>query len=89
MLNEVAYLLKENSNATIVLDGHTDTSGDDAFNEKLSKQRAESIKRYIQSKGIDSSRIVVGSFGESKPKFSNKTSGGRALNRRVEMLIKY
>jgi outer membrane protein OmpA-like peptidoglycan-associated protein len=88
MLNEVAVLLKQDPNATVLLDGHTDLTGDESFNDKLSKQRAEAIKRYLELKGVDENRILIGSFGESKPKFSNDTPNGRALNRRVEIMIK-
>jgi len=88
MLNEVAVLLKEDPKATLLLDGHTDVTGDETFNDKLSKQRAEAIKRYLELKGVDENRIFIGSFGESKPKFSNDTPNGRALNRRVEIMIK-
>jgi OOP family OmpA-OmpF porin len=87
-LSEVAFLLKQDANATVLLDGHTDLTGDESFNDKLSKQRAETIKRYLELKGVDGDRILIGSFGESKPKFSNDTPNGRALNRRVEIMIK-
>ncbi|MFY7943453.1 MAG: OmpA family protein [Crocinitomicaceae bacterium] len=88
LLNEIAFLLKEDKNATILIDGHTDITGEESFNSKLAMQRAESVKRILESKGIASSRIIIGSFGESKPKFSNNSQGGRALNRRVELMIK-
>ncbi len=88
LLNEVIYLLKEDKNATILIDGHTDFTGEESLNTKLALKRAESVKRYLESKGISSNRIIVGSFGESKPKYSNETPGGRALNRRVEIMIK-
>jgi OOP family OmpA-OmpF porin len=54
----------------------------------LSLKRANALKAYFVSKGIDPNRIQVGSFGESKPKYLNKTPTGRALNRRVEIYIK-
>jgi outer membrane protein OmpA-like peptidoglycan-associated protein len=88
LLNEIAFLLKEDKNATILIDGHTDITGEESFNSKLAMQRAESVKRVLESKGIESNRIIIGSFGESKPKFSNTSQGGRALNRRVELMIK-
>jgi outer membrane protein OmpA-like peptidoglycan-associated protein len=88
LLNEVVFLLKEDKNATIVIDGHADITGEESYNKKLAMQRAESVKRILESKGIASNRIIVGSFGESKPKFSNNSAGGRALNRRVEIMVK-
>ncbi|MEY3085677.1 MAG: hypothetical protein RL037_1857, partial [Bacteroidota bacterium] len=87
-LNEIAYLLKEDKNATVLLDGHSDITGNESFNDKLSNQRAEAVKRYLMLKGISTERIKIDYFGESKPKFSNNTTRGRALNRRVEIMIK-
>ncbi|MBM3185965.1 MAG: OmpA family protein, partial [Bacteroidetes bacterium] len=88
MLNEVIYLLKQDNNATILIDGHTDITGEESFNTKLAELRAEAVKRYLELNGIERNRIIIGSFGESKPKYSNDTPGGRALNRRVEIMIK-
>ena len=88
LLNEVVSLLKDDPNTVLALEGHTDITGESSFNDKLSYTRANAIKKYLVSKGIDASRIEIGSFGESKPKFLNTTATGRALNRRVEIYIK-
>jgi OOP family OmpA-OmpF porin len=88
LLNEVVYLLKQESSTKILIDGHTDITGEENFNTKLALQRAESVKKFLESKGIASDRILIGSFGETKPKYSNDTPSGRALNRRVEIMIK-
>jgi OOP family OmpA-OmpF porin len=88
VLNETANLLKSISGSSIVIAGHADITGDESFNQKLALKRANSIKKYLMSRGIDSSRIEVVSFGETKPKFLNSTAAGRALNRRVEVYIK-
>jgi outer membrane protein OmpA-like peptidoglycan-associated protein len=87
-LKEIVNLLKTNPNASIALEGHTDITGESSFNDKLAYKRANSIKTYLVKQGIDASRIQIVSFGENKPKYLNSTSVGRALNRRVEILIK-
>ena len=88
VLNEIISLLKSNPNSVLALEGHTDATGETNFNNELSLKRANALKAYFVSKGIDPNRIQVGSFGESKPKYLNKTPTGRALNRRVEIYIK-
>ena len=87
VLNETANLLKAGPNAKILLSGHADITGDEEYNVTLAMKRAESIKKYLVSRGIEESRISVVSFGETKPKFLSKTATGRALNRRVEVYI--
>ena len=69
------------------MEGHADITGDEEYNQKLAFIRANSIKKYLMTRGIDESRIQVVSFGETKPKFLSTTSTGRALNRRVEVYI--
>ncbi len=66
------------------IDGHTDSKGSNKYNKKLSQKRVDSVKAYLVSKGIDSSRLTPRGFGEEKPIEDNKTSEGRAANRRVE-----
>ena len=88
VLNETANLLKSMPGSSIVIAGHADITGDESFNQKLAFKRANSIKKYLVSRGIESNRIEVVSFGETKPKFLNTTAAGRALNRRVEVYIK-
>ena len=69
----------------IVAVGHTDSVGTDAYNQKLSIRRAESVKKYLVSKGIEAKRIYVEGKGESQPVADNKTAEGRAKNRRVQI----
>jgi OOP family OmpA-OmpF porin len=88
LLNEIVALLKANPGSSIVLEGHTDATGEDEFNQLLSQKRTESLRKYMISQGIDPNRVQTGSFGESKPKFLNTTPKGRALNRRVEVYFK-
>ncbi len=72
----------------VTIEGHTDSRGNDAFNLKLSQRRADSVKAYLISKGIDGAKLNTMAYGESKPIGSNDTKEGRAENRRVEFLIK-
>ena len=65
--------------------GHTDSTGDDAYNLDLSKRRAQSAVDYLVAKGIDASRITVAGYGEARPVADNATAEGRAKNRRVEL----
>lgn len=77
-------LLKTEGIAKLHVDGHTDHVGSDDFNKKLSKQRAESVKKYLVQKGVRAAKITARGFGESKPVATNQTAEGRAENRRVE-----
>lgn len=85
-LNRVAGLLVE-KNFSLKLAGHTDNTGSDALNLKLSKDRAESVKAYLVSQGANASRIEATGYGEGQPIASNKTAAGRQKNRRVEFTL--
>lgn len=85
-LNRVAGLLVE-KNFSLKLAGHTDNTGSDALNMRLSKDRAESVKAYLVSQGANASRIEATGYGESQPIASNKTAAGRQQNRRVEFTL--
>jgi OmpA-OmpF porin, OOP family len=65
--------------------GHTDWVGTDGYNQGLSERRASVVKQYLQSKGVDGTRINLQAYGEARPKASNETDEGRALNRRSEV----
>ena len=71
----------------IIAVGHTDSDGGDAYNQKLSVQRSESVKAYLVSKGIEKNRVYTEGKGEKQPVADNKTSEGRAKNRRVEIEV--
>ena len=71
----------------IIAVGHTDSVGSDAYNQKLSVRRAESVKAYLVSKGIEKNRIYTEGKGEKQPVADNKTNEGRAKNRRVEIEV--
>ncbi|MEB0249867.1 OmpA family protein, partial [Mucilaginibacter sp. 5B2] len=85
-LDRVARLLTD-KNFSLKLAGHTDNTGSDALNLRLSKDRSESIKTYLVSKGANASRIEATGYGESQPIATNKTAAGRQQNRRVEFTL--
>ena len=86
-LDKVVTYLNENTQVKVMLTGHTDNSGSDVANQKLSVARAEAAKAYLVSKGIDAARIIASGQGESQPAEDNGTAAGRAANRRVEVTV--
>ena len=86
-MDSVATVLKTYPDSTIVVSGHTDTTGNDAINNPLSVNRANSVESYLESQGISSSRITSRGYGSKQPIASNATEAGRAQNRRVEIAI--
>ncbi|MBE2245868.1 MAG: OmpA family protein [Candidatus Competibacteraceae bacterium] len=86
-LNRVVTLLNKNPNISIEVSGHTDAVGNDATNQTLSQNRANSVCAYITGKGIDKSRLTCKGYGETKAVASNSTEEGKQLNRRVEFTI--
>ena len=86
-LDKVVSYLNENSQVKVMLTGHTDNTGSDEKNQKLSEARAQAAKQYLVSKGIDASRITASGQGESQPAEDNGTAAGRAANRRVEVTV--
>jgi OOP family OmpA-OmpF porin len=85
-LDRVAQLLVD-KNFSLKLAGHTDNTGSKDLNMRLSKERAESIKSYLVSKGANASRIEATGYGQNQPIATNKTAAGRQLNRRVEFTL--
>lgn len=86
-LDMLANKLKQQNKSVIQISGHTDDTGSETFNNKLSLQRASSVVDYLVSKGIRAWRLNAKGFGEQTPIASNATDDGRAQNRRVELLI--
>lgn len=86
-LDNVANIMKEYTNTTFLIEGHTDDRGRDAYNLNLSDQRAASVRNYLTGKGISADRLKSKGFGEARPIASNKTAAGRQENRRVELSI--
>lgn len=86
-LDKLVPVFKEYGDTNIVIYGYTDSDGADAYNLTLSEQRAASVKTYLGSKGIASSRITTTGMGEADPIASNETASGKSENRRVEFAI--
>jgi OOP family OmpA-OmpF porin len=86
-LDELAQKIQGINLEVIVATGHTDSIGSVAYNQRLSVRRAEAVKAYLVSKGIDKSRIYTEGKGKSQPVATNKTAAGRAKNRRVEIEV--
>jgi OOP family OmpA-OmpF porin len=87
MLDQVAKQADSVNLETLIATGYTDSIGSDAYNLKLSQRRANAVKTYLVSRGIDANHIYAEGKGESNPVASNKTREGRAHNRRVEVEI--
>jgi outer membrane protein OmpA-like peptidoglycan-associated protein len=86
-IENLANSLKNNPETTILIVGHTDATGSDAYNQKLSVRRAEAVRAYTLLQGVASSRLSTEGRGESESISDNTTEEGRALNRRVEIVI--
>ncbi|SFG23734.1 Outer membrane protein OmpA [Novosphingobium sp. CF614] len=86
-LDKVAQSMVQYPNSLIDVYGHTDSTGSETYNMDLSKRRADSVARYLISRGVSSSRIQTQGMGENYPVADNATPEGRALNRRVEIKI--
>lgn len=87
VLDGVVGRLQDINLEVIIAVGHTDAIGTNAYNQKLGLRRAEAVKAYLVSKGIEKSRVYTDSKGESQPVATNKTAAGRAQNRRVELEV--
>ena len=86
-LDDLVDKIKGISLEVIIAVGHTDAVGSDEYNQKLSVRRAESVKAYLVSKGIEKNRVYTEGKGEKQPVADNKTAEGRAKNRRVEIEV--
>lgn len=86
-LNQVADALLSDRDATIVIEGHTDSQGNDAINDKLSKDRADSVREYLLKRGVAADRLSSVGKGSKSPIADNKSPEGRANNRRVEIIV--
>jgi outer membrane protein OmpA-like peptidoglycan-associated protein len=86
-LEKLVTFLNQYPDRQGLIEGHTDNVGNAGFNQTLSRQRAESVRRYLVGRGIESRRLTVSGFGFARPVASNDTASGRQQNRRVEVVI--
>lgn len=86
-LNKLIAVFQEYPDTNLLVVGHTDSAGAEAYNMTLSKNRANAVTNYLTSKGISGSRLTTNWFGETQPKYDNNTVEGRAKNRRVNIAI--
>jgi OOP family OmpA-OmpF porin len=86
-MDDLVGKIKDINLEVIIAVGHTDSDGGDAFNQKLSVSRAEAVKAYLVSKGIEKNRVYTEGKGEKQPVADNKTKEGKAKNRRVEIEV--
>ncbi len=86
-LQAIADIMKEYSNTIFHIEGHTDSTGSESYNEKLSRERAASVREFLVNAGIPESRLTSEGYGESQPIASNNTAKGRQENRRVEISL--
>jgi outer membrane protein OmpA-like peptidoglycan-associated protein len=87
VLDEVADILIKNKNLRILVEGHTDDVGGPEVNKKLSQDRADAVRDYLTTQGVDPTRLSTRGYGLSKPISTNTTDVGRAVNRRVQFTI--
>jgi outer membrane protein OmpA-like peptidoglycan-associated protein len=88
LLGDIANALKEHKEIKkVAIHGHTDSDGENAYNQELSQRRASAVLTWLKAHGIEGSRLESKGFGESKPIADNNTPEGKEKNRRVEFLI--
>ena len=87
-LREMAQVFNRYNDTTIVVQGHTDSTGSDSYNQRLSERRASSVTGYLEDAGVRGSRIDSVGYGESRPRASNGSANGRQQNRRVEIFVR-
>ncbi|MGI8892224.1 MAG: OmpA family protein [Bacteroidia bacterium] len=86
-IRNLAETLKKYEDTNILIEGHTDSTGEDDYNQKLSERRANSVSGYLKSNGVAGNRITTVGYGENQPVATNDTEAGRTENRRVEVAI--
>jgi outer membrane protein OmpA-like peptidoglycan-associated protein len=87
-LNDVAAVLMEYPKTAVIINGHTDATGSEVHNQALSERRATAVMSQLVGQGLDPSRMTALGYGESQPVAANDMVAGRALNRRVNILLK-
>ena len=87
-LDKLARVIQKYDKTVVHVVGHTDSVGSAAYNQQLSRRRAEAVGRYLSARGVNPARIHTEGRGESEPRATNSTEAGRQLNRRVEIFLK-
>jgi outer membrane protein OmpA-like peptidoglycan-associated protein len=87
-LDEAAKVLNDFPKTAVVIQGHTDSTGSEEYNQALSDRRAVAVKNHLTLRGVDADRVTTLALGESTPRASNDTDAGRRMNRRVDILLK-
>lgn len=88
-LDDLAQILKRYDGVSLTIEGHTDSDGDDAYNQNLSQKRTDSVRNYLISKGVSAERLTAIGYGETRPVAPNTNAAGKAKNRRVELKTSY
>lgn len=86
-IDKLAEFLRENPERSVLVEGHTDSTGGESFNLSLSQRRADSVRSAIMARGIDPRRVLARGYGEQYPAANNDTAAGRRQNRRVEIVV--
>lgn len=86
-LTDLAKTLNKYDDTNILIEGHTDSSGEDAYNQTLSEKRANSVEAFLGEQGVSTSRVTTKGYGEKQPLEANDSETGRQANRRVEVAI--
>ena len=86
-LARIAGILATHPDLKIEIEGHTDSTGSDEYNQRLSERRADSVRGYLSEQGIGRSIVGTAGFGKTRPVATNGTAAGRQLNRRVEIIV--
>ncbi|MGJ7458284.1 OmpA family protein [Halomonas sp. MA07-2] len=86
-LNDVASILTQYSDTRVNIAGHTDSTGNADYNQRLSERRADAVGNYLAQSGVSRNRLYMSGYGQSQPVASNATEEGRAQNRRVEITL--
>jgi outer membrane protein OmpA-like peptidoglycan-associated protein len=87
VLNSVSKVMDEYEKTVVEVAGHTDSTGSESYNQRLSERRAASVASYLKSQGLDGQRLITVGMGEEMPVADNSTASGREANRRVEITM--